>query len=91
MTYTAEKLLALIGAPPDAPATLNDIACFCESAAVAQGIVAAAVVDTLAPGQAALFLQRLNELAPNVGAADKVAEHFLDCAIEGVSGFVRNQ
>lgn len=87
---TAHRLFALVNADPNQPATLHDVALYCEAVTVANGIVAAAAVHAVGPGKAADFLAQLSDLAPRVGAADAVARHFIDRAIEGVDGFVRN-
>lgn len=62
-----------------------------EAGLVANGIAIALALDVVNPAHVHTYARRLSELAPAVGAADKVAQKFLECAGEGVSGFLANR
>ena len=55
------------------------------------GIAIALALDVVKPVHVDTYARRLKELAPAVGASDKVAQQFLECAGEGVAGFLANR
>ena len=62
-----------------------------EAGLVANGIAIALALDVVKPVHVDTYARRLKELAPAVGASDKVAQQFLECAGEGVAGFLANR
>ena len=62
-----------------------------EAGLVANGIAIALALDVVKPVHVDTYAWRLKELAPAVGASDKVAQQFLECAGEGVAGFLANR
>lgn len=73
------------------PATLADVFNIVEASTVAQGIAICAALQSIDPKHVDAFARQLAALAPAVGAADEVAQHFLECVEEGVDGFLRNR
>lgn len=73
------------------PATLQDVMSLIEASTVAQGIAICAALHSIDPKHVESFARNLAELAPQVGASDEVAQHFLECVEEGVDGFLRNR
>lgn len=62
-----------------------------EAGLVANGIAIALALDVVKPAHVDTYARRLKELAPAVGASDEVAQKFLECAGEGVTGFLNNR
>lgn len=72
-------------------ATHHEVIAATEAGLVANGIAIALALDVINPAHVETYAARLKALAPAVGAADPVAQKFLDCVGEGVAGFLANR